>query len=146
MNTKQLRAIAVGVLSLGLGACQSPGQGSVAESNRRDLDDALDRMEVRLGEEQRSISNFTINGFKPIDESNLVVTSGTNDHYLINLTIPCLGLPYAFGMRFESRTSNITSFDNIIVNDLSGRPESCQISKIYRLEDIGAGGERTTNN
>lgn len=92
-------------------------------------------MQVTLGEEQRSISNFTINGFKPINENSLVVTSGVNDHYLINLTTPCLGLPWAFGLRVDGLTSNIRSFDNIIVNDLSGRPERCQISSIYRLDD-----------
>ncbi len=134
-------AMFVLTVGLALGACQSASD-STGVNSQRDLEAALDRMEVRLGEEQRSISNFTLNGFHPIDESNLVVTSGTNDHYLINLTIPCLGLPYAFGMRFQSRTNNITSFDNIIVNDLSGQPESCQISKIYKLEEIGESAER----
>jgi hypothetical protein len=136
-----MKLIAVVLAGLVLGACQSPRPSSLAASGRSDLELALDRMEVRLGEEQRSISNFTLDGFRAIDESNLVVTSGTKDHYLINLSIPCLGLPYAFGMQFESRTSNITSFDSIVIEDLSGRPEACQISKIYRLEE-GDGVER----
>ena len=142
MNVKNLYTIALFGLSLGLAACQSADRTDVAGNNLRDLDAALDRMEVRLGEEQSTISNFTLSGFRPINESNLIVTSGTRDHYLINLTIPCLGLPYAFGVRFDSRTSNITSFDNVIVNDLSGRLESCQISRIYRLEETGANTER----
>lgn len=138
MNIKPFNALLLSGLALGLGACQAPDPGEVAANNQREIEAELDRMNVRVAEEERSISNFTISGFRPINESNLVVTSGVNDHYLINLTIPCLGLPYAFGMRFESRTGNITSFDNVIVNDLSGRPESCQISKIYRLEDVAA--------
>jgi len=138
MKQKQPNALILFGLTLGLGACQAPGPGSYGANEQREIDAALDRMEVRLGEEQRSISNFTVNGFRPINESNVVVTSGVNDHYLINLTIPCLGLPYAFTMRVDSRTSNITSFDDLIVNDLSGQPERCQISKIYRLEETGA--------
>jgi hypothetical protein len=136
----QLNAIALLGVILALGACQapSPGSSSYSANNQRDLDEMLDRMEVRLGEEQRSISNFTINGFRPINESNVVVSSGVRDHYLINLTTPCLGLPYAFNMRIASRSNNITSFDDIVVSDLSGRPESCQISKIYRLEETAA--------
>jgi hypothetical protein len=129
-------------LAAGLGACQAPNAGSYSANSQRELDAALDAMEVRLGEEQRSISNFAVNGFRPINESNVVVTSGVRDHYLLNLTIPCLGLPYAFNMRIDSRSSNITSFDNILVSDLGGQLESCQISKIYRLEDTGAGARQ----
>lgn len=116
-----------------LGACQATdGNGSGTSA----VDAALARMDVRLGAEQASISNFTLNGFRAIDDSNLVVTSGTQDHYLVTLAAPCFGLPYAFGMRFETRTSNITSFDHIVVNDLNGRPERCQISRIYSLESV----------
>lgn len=137
---KQPNLIALMGFVLVLAGCQAADRNVSSSANLRDLDVALDRMEVRLGEEQRSISNFTLNGFSAINESNIVVTSGTRDHYLINLTQPCFGLPYAFGLRFQSRTNNITSFDNVIVNDLTGRPETCQISKIYRLEETGASG------
>lgn len=137
---KQQMTIALLGSVLGLTACQATDPMDSDTNSLRALDAALDRMEVRLGEEQNSISNFTLNGFKAINESNLVVTSGTQDHYLINLSAPCFGLPNAFSMRFESRTNNITSFDNVVVNDLTGRPELCQISRIYRLEETGAGG------
>lgn len=121
-----------------LGGCQA-SDGN--QSGTSAVDAALERMDVRLGTEQTSISNFTLNGFRAIDDSNLVVTSGTQEHYLVTLAAPCFGLPYAFGVRFETRTSNITSFDHIVVNDLNGRPERCQISRIYSLESAAGNGD-----
>ena len=125
--------------TLGLIGCQASDSTS-ANSDMRDLNAALEDMEVRIGEEQRSISNFTLNGFRAINETSLVITSGVNDRYLLNLTSPCFGLPYATGVRIESRTNNIMTFDNVVVEDLSGQPELCQISKIYALEDVAASG------
>jgi hypothetical protein len=99
------------------------------------------RMEVRMGEEVNSLSNFRINGFRPINDSNLVVTAGVHDHYLITLVQPCLDLPYTFTVGFQSRTSNVTNFDSIIVNTLHGRRETCRIDKIYRLDDAEPAAE-----
>lgn len=137
MTQQKFLALLTFNATLALAACQAP-DSATSGSNIRDLDAALADMEVRLGDEQRSISNFTLNGFRAINETSLVVTSGANNRYLLNLTSPCFGLPYATGVRIESRTNNIMTFDNIVVEDLSGQPELCQINKIYELEEMAA--------
>lgn len=120
-----------------LSACQLAGmEGSHQERNQRALAAELLRMEVRIGEEARSISNFSVTSFRAINDEALVVTSGLHEHYLITLAAPCLELPYAFAIGLQSQTSNVTSFDNIVVRSLHDRPEFCRIQRIYHLEDI----------
>lgn len=119
--------------------CQTAGSDtSWQERNQRQIAAELLRMEVRIGEEARSFSNFTVNGFRAINEHSLVVTAGVHDHYLVTLASPCLGLPYAFAVGLQSQTSNVTSFDSIIVRSLHDRPERCRIEHIYHLEDVAA--------
>ncbi len=125
-----------------LGGCQSLGSGESHEARiNRQIAAELLRMEVRMGEETSSVSNFMVNGFRAINEEALVVTAGVHDHYLITLLTPCLDLPYAFSVGFQSRTSQITTFDSIIVGSLHSRVERCRIDKIFHLEDVEAAAD-----
>lgn len=120
-----------------LAACQTTGmEGSRQERNQREIAAELLRMEVRLGDEARSFSNYTVNNFRAINDESLVVTAGLHDHYLVTLVTPCQGLRYAFAVGLQSQTSNVTTFDSIIVRSLHDRPEQCRIQRIYHLEDI----------
>lgn len=137
VRTLPLRGLLISGLLL-LGACQGlPGENR-ADRNQRQIAAELLRMDVRLGAETTHLSNFTVNGFRAINEQSLVVTAGVHDHYLVTLVTPCLELPWAFTVAFRSRTSNITNFDDLIVNSLHGRPEQCRIDKIFQLEDLAA--------
>lgn len=131
-------------LTLLLSSCQlsnGSNTGSVDARNQTEIAAELLRMEVRIANEVQSLSNYTVNGFKAINDMSLVVTAGVHDHYLITLAVPCLGLPYAFTVGFEQRSINISNFDNILVNSLHQRVERCPIARIYHLEDVETDGD-----
>ena len=113
--------------------------GQAAEITDREgkVAETLRGKNLRIAEEKTSLSNFTLSGFEAIDDSNLIVSSGTRDSFLISLVNPCLELPFALSIGFERRSTNISNFDSIIVNSQNRQGESCRIERIFRLEDAG---------
>ena len=131
-----IRMTLISCLALFTTACQAQeGVESNAQRREREVAVALDNMGVTLGEPVKSLFNFTVNSFNAINETNLIVTAGVHDHYLITLATPCLNLRYAFRVALVSRTSTINTFDTIVVNSLHDMPERCSIDGIYRLND-----------
>lgn len=124
------------VLTLGLQACAGSGDSGFLDSEARLLKETLEAMQVELGDEVDSVSNFRLNSWRSVNDSSLVVTSGIHDHFLLTLRTPCPALRYAFSIIIESRGMMLRPADTVRVNNLHARPaERCQVEAIYRLLD-----------
>lgn len=128
------RSMLVAGLSLVLAACQGPGAAGDREG-AASLEQALERLQVTLGEEVENVPNFRLNGWARIDTTHLMVTAGLHDHYLLTLLQPCFGLDYAFRIAIESRSFMLTRFDDVMVSGMHDGLERCRIERIHRLDD-----------
>ncbi len=130
LNPKHLICLALAlVLASG---CQSLGDRNPREA--RALAQAMKELNVVRGK-QAQISTFRMTGWRPINDTNLVMTAGQHRHYLVELMAPCLELRTAFGIGFDTTFGGtVTRFDEIIVSSLHGEVERCRIREIYELE------------
>ena len=90
------------------------------------------------GESVDRVYQFRINGWQALDEQNLILEAGVNDHYLITLRSFCLNLEQAFSIGVSSRMSSVEKSDQIIVQQVGGGRESCNIDEIYKLDSLVA--------
>lgn len=117
-------------------ACQVQENGeSYSLRSEREVAEALDKMGVSKGEVVNNLFNFTVNGFNAINDLNLIVKAGVDDHYLLTLTAPCFNLRYAFSVALVTRSSTVRQFDTVVVNSLHNTAERCSIRQIYQLVD-----------
>lgn len=132
MNARQMVTLG---LCLALVGCQGTG-GSGSRDDAAALGQALERLQLVLGEDVENVANFRLNGWSRIDTTHLMVTAGLHDHYLLTLLQPCFGLDYAFRIAIESRSTLLTRFDDVVVSGIHDGPERCRIERIQRLEDL----------
>lgn len=90
------------------------------------------------GESVDRISQFRINGWQALNEQNLILNAGVNDKYLITLRSFCLNLDHTFSIGVTSRMSSVEKFDQIIVHEMGGGREYCNIDEIHKLYPIVA--------
>ncbi len=81
-----------------------------------------------------SIPRYRINGWRAIDDENIVVTAGVNDRYLVVLQSPCFDIENAFSIAFRTPTSRVDRFDRIIYRSNITGVQTCRIRNIYPLE------------
>ena len=106
------------------------------DTQRPDIRERLLEMNFEMGESNSRIPSHRVNGWTSIDENYLIVTSGVNDKYLIELFSPCFGLTSAFYIGFTTPNFGINRFDNLIVRGIDRRRETCPIRDITRLYEI----------
>ena len=98
------------------------------------VEEHLDLMGLQLGEGDARIPSYRVNGWNRIDDRNLVIISGVNDHYLVELRAPCPELEFAFGIGFTTTgIDRLDRFGDIILRGPGGRRERCAIRDIYEL-------------
>lgn len=113
-------------ISLLLTACVSDYQAP-------SLEERLFEMGYELGEGNNRIPRYKINGWSVVDDSNLIITSGVNDRYLIRLNFPCINLRSAFFIGFTTPTGRLDRFESVVVRGPGRDRERCGIDDIVRL-------------
>lgn len=136
LTNYQRSTLFVLLIGLFLAGCQSYGDGPYSARRDQQIQAALDRMGVAMGEPVDSISSYRIRSWSDINDTSLVINTGLHDHYLVTLATPCLGLPYAFTVALSTTTTQVTSFDDVVVEGLDGYTERCRIQEIYELEHL----------
>ncbi|MBT8142910.1 MAG: hypothetical protein HKN88_10450 [Gammaproteobacteria bacterium] len=125
---KNLNKIVVAfIASMLLGAC---GTTSPTEPDEKYLFPELEQVD--------RISSYKIDGWGDIDRQSLFVTVSPSKSYLIILKRPNYDLPYAYGIKFNQRSSSIyAKFDsiNIIMPSSELDPIPAYIERIYKLEN-----------
>ncbi|HTQ99004.1 MAG TPA: DUF6491 family protein [Candidatus Acidoferrum sp.] len=137
MKTSLLVATACAFMLLG--ACKSPTpqeKQAYAEKNAKEVAEALDKLKLTQGEPETRLYRFRVNGFKAINQYNLVVYAGVKERYLITLMEPCIDLPFAWTVGLQSYTSMVDNFDSVIVRGPSNPRERCHIDKVYKLNPV----------
>jgi hypothetical protein len=110
-----------------LTACAS---ARMAEQKQKE---ALARYQPYLGETVSQYSRYTHNdGWTPVDNEHVVVTTNVNDAYMLTVAPPCINLPFAnLAIGVTERFPNVVSsgFDSILV-----KGERCRITRIQKLD------------
>jgi hypothetical protein len=93
----------------------------------------LARYQPYIGETVSQYTRYTHNeGWTPVDNEHVIVTSNVSDAYMLTVAPPCINLPFAgVAIGVTERFPNIVSsgFDSIRV-----RGESCRILKIQKVD------------
>jgi hypothetical protein len=95
--------------------------------------EAFARYQPYLGETVSQYNRYTHDdGWVPVDNEHVVVTTNVNDAYMLTVAPPCINLPFAnVAIGVTERFPNVVSsgFDSIRV-----RGESCRILKIQKVD------------
>ncbi len=92
-----------------------------------------------IGPGDQRLLNYSINSWSSIDDEHLIIRSGVDDEYLIELVSPCLSLNSAIFVGLSSPTSRVDNFGEVLVDSPGIGRERCNIRDIYRLEDVAPG-------
>ena len=110
-----------------LTACAS---GRMAEQRQKEN---FARYQPYIGETVSQYTRYTHNeGWTPVDNEHVIVTSNVNEAYLLSVAPPCMNLPFAgVAIGVTERFPNVVSsgFDSVRV-----RGESCRILKIQKVD------------
>jgi hypothetical protein len=94
------------------------------------------RYQPYIGETVSQYTRYTHNeGWTPVDNEHVIVTSNVNEAYMLTVAPPCINLPFAgVAIGVTERFPNVVSsgFDSIRV-----RGESCRILKIQKVDYKG---------
>lgn len=74
----------------------------------------------------------------PINNTNLILWASRTQSYHVQVTPPCIGLPFANAIGFTSRNGSsrrLCIMDALIVNNGPGFPERCLITSMDKLDD-----------
>jgi len=102
----------------------------------KSVDQLLSEKGVMRGETITRIPNRRINGWRAVNDSNLIVTVGVRNEYLVALERPCLGLRGAFSIGFTSRLGGLDQFESIIVQGPGRQLDRCPIAGLTQLDAI----------
>ena len=94
-----------------------------------------------MGEETRSIRNWSLNGWTYVDDYHFIIRSGMRDRYLISLKTRSVNLSSAVFLGFSETAGSLTNTDRVILRDASGRTERIYIDKMYALKQVQSGQE-----
>lgn len=106
-------------------ACATMG----GDIDRSKSDRLLERYEPYLGEPVKSITALQRDSWQPVNRTQLVLWTTLNDAYLITVTSNCSQLQFAQTIGVTSTTSQITTFDSVIV-----RGDRCPITEIRPID------------
>lgn len=95
----------------------------------------LDGDQLEVGESVQSISVFRIRGFNAIDDRQIVLSAGSNKHYLMKMFGNCLGIKSAFGIGFAGNSQTFSRGDSIVYRGTRARPEECPVQEIFELNE-----------
>ena len=104
-----------------------------ANSNPRDVEQALSDMGLTRSSDNARVYYRSVNGWTGINETSLVVNAGVSRHYLVELLSPCYGLDEAYSIRFTTPNLNLDAFGSIIVRSTWMGTERCRIERITPL-------------
>lgn len=124
---RSLKKCVIGIAVLVLAGCASSSQT---------LESMLAERGLRMGENNSRIPRYQVNGWSLLDQRNLLITAGVKDQYLVQLSAPCFGLNSAFHIGFITPSGVSDRFDSILVRNIGGPPEVCDISDIVALAPI----------
>jgi len=100
------------------------------------LERRLFDMGLEQGESVSRLSSYRVNGWRSIDDENLVIATGVNDDYLVTLQAPCFDLESAIFIGFTTTAGSLDRFESIVVEGPIRRREFCRIREIFKLYDI----------
>lgn len=121
------------LLSLGvISACSS------TNNPPKGVDQLLTEIGMMRGETVNRIPDYRINGWRAVNDSNLIVTAGLHDEYLVALEYPCFGLRGAFSIGFTNRVGGLDQFESIVVQGPGRQIERCPIAQLTRLNVLNA--------
>ena len=126
------------VIRAGLALAMALMVACASQTDRPDLEQILARMGYEQGENNARIPGYQVNGWSSVDDSNLIITAGVNDKYLVKLFSPCFDLGSAFYVGFTTPTGRLDRFESILVRSPGRGLERCRIDDIVRLYPVGS--------
>lgn len=96
---------------------------------RRNDRDVLAKYDGYIGEPIRGFTAFRAQSWQPVRRDRLILWTSMNDAYLITLAGPCTDLMFAHSVGVTSTTSEISTFDSVLV----GR-DRCPIKQINPID------------
>ena len=121
-----------------LAAGALPASCAAAPEQEVTLEQKLAAKGFLLGEETRSIRNWSLSGWMYVDDYHFIIKSGTRDHYLISLKTRSINLRSAVFLGFSETAVSLTNTDRVILQDASGRSEKILIDRMYSLRKVPA--------
>ncbi len=89
-----------------------------------------------IGPGEQRVTSYQINTWTAVDDEHLIIRSGVQDEYLLELIGPCINLSSAIFVGISSPTSRLDSFGEIVVDSPGIGRERCNIRNIYVLENV----------
>lgn len=126
----RIRHLVVASLGLALASC-------AGSSERPTVEEELRAMGLqRAVDVNASIPRYRINGWRSLDDENIVITAGVNNRYLIELQPGCFDIENAFSIGFRTPTSRLDRFGRVVYRSSINGVQTCAIRNIYQLERI----------
>jgi hypothetical protein len=128
-RTLPARRLAILCAVAGLSACATNGPATSPWTEQLRADG------WKPGATVMSIPDFRIDGFKPLDDSHVVIYSGVNRRFLVTFNAPCSGLSFAQRLAYRTPGGSLGRHDRLTVVG-QGLPVDCVIDSIQPLEKI----------
>lgn len=96
---------------------------------RNEKEPILAKYEPYIGEPIRGFTSFRLSSWQSVSRTQLILWTGVNEAYLVTVWDTCRDLQFTETIRVTSTTSEISTFDQVLV----GR-DRCQIQHIQPID------------
>lgn len=114
------------LLVLVLAALLASACGSLKRNEREPV---LAKYEPYIGEPIRGFTSFRLSSWQSVSRTQLILWTGVNEAYLVTVWDTCPDLQYTETIRVTSTTSEVSTFDQVLVGN-----DRCQIQHIQPID------------
>jgi hypothetical protein len=116
--------------AIACGACAgTPGQ-------QETLEQKLASQKFRLGEPVQRIQKWRLDSWVYLDRLHVIMRTAPSTYFLVSLKTPCRGLSTTETIAFTTTSSQLTTFDKLVVKESGGLIEQCYIDALHRLKKV----------
>lgn len=96
---------------------------------RNEKEPVLAKYEPYIGEPIRGFTSFRLSSWQSVSRTQLILWTGVNEAYLVTVWDTCPDLQFTETIRVTSTTSEISTFDQVLVGS-----DRCQIQHIQPID------------
>jgi len=96
---------------------------------RNEREPSLAKYEPYIGEPIRGFTSYRLDSWQSIGREQLILWTGVNEAYLVTVWNTCPELQFAETIRVTSTTSEVSTFDQVLVGK-----DRCQIKHIQPID------------
>lgn len=96
---------------------------------RNEQEPVLAKYEPYVGEPIRGFTSFRLSSWQSVSRTQLILWTGVNEAYLVTVWDTCPDLQYTETIRVTSTTSEVSTFDQVLVGN-----DRCQIQHIQPID------------